>query len=71
MTPQDKRNLRRDALALAARAVGLSYGPCECRPADADDHIQVNTPANDSYTTVIPVQYVLTRNRGILETVCR
>lgn len=75
---QERNNAARDnaraydaVRAVAARAVGLSYGPSECRPADADDHIQVNLPCGDSYATTIPVQYVLTRNRGILESVSR
>ena len=58
---------QREITAVAADAVGLSYGPSECAEGDADDRIRVNLPFGDDYTVIIPVQYVLTRNRGILE----
>ncbi len=71
MTRQDKRNLRREASAVAADAVGLKYGPSECRPDDADDFLKVFESRHSTVSATVPVQYVLTRNRGILETLAR
>lgn len=68
MTRQQRKDNERDALGVAARAVGLSYGPCECRRQDADEHIAVVQPQNaTTREIVVPVQWILTRNRGILE----
>lgn len=67
MTRRERRE-DRDLRKIAADAVGLKYGPSECRPQDAEDHVQVYESRSSSTTATIPVQYVLTRNRGILET---
>ncbi len=65
---QQKNDLKRDAIGVAARAVGLSYGPSECRRQDADEHMAVVQTENATETQkVVPVQWILTRNRGILE----
>ena len=54
---------------VAARAVGLSYGPSECRREDAEEYRTVKTGFLCVSAAPIPVCYVYTRNRGILETV--
>ena len=66
-----KRLSRRDqfeAARTAYRAVGLSYGACECRTEDRHDYLEVNVTHGETYTRVIPVQYLGTRNAAILET---
>ncbi len=68
MTRRERKDLRM-AIHVAAAAVGLSYGPCECSRQDADEHMAVLQPQNaTTCETVVPVQWILTRNRGILET---
>ncbi len=73
MSDKPTRHQRREAQAarsVAARAVGLSYGPCECRREDADEHLPVSTVVNNvEQVTTKPVQWITTRNRGILESV--
>ena len=69
MTRQQKNDLKRDIKKVAAAAVGLSYGPSECRRQDADEYCRVQTTALSETQSAVPVQWVMTRNRGILETV--
>ena len=66
-----RRQRQHDRLVkdIAARAVGLSYGPSECRGEDAEEFRTVKTGFLSVSAAPIPVCYVYTRNRGILETV--
>lgn len=58
------RNVRtRDAIKVACEIMGLTYGPSECRPHEADEFIAAQNDA----TRLVPVQYVQTRNPAILE----
>lgn len=68
MTRQQRKDLRQ-ATEIAARAVGLCYGPSECRREDADEHLPVMQQQNSTLCeTVVPVRWVYTRNRSIFET---
>ncbi len=68
-----QRKEYREIVAACARVFGLSHGPCECRPGDADEFLPVQALGGETClvteTRVVPVQYVTTRNRNILETV--
>jgi hypothetical protein len=69
MTRRERKNDRM-ASQIAARAMGLSYGPSECRRQDADEWLPVFSQQNSTQAeTVVPVKWIITRNRGVFENV--
>ena len=67
MTRQERRALRQ-VKKVVARAMRQFYGASECRREDAEEYQKIQTDALSESQQSVPVCYVSTKNKGILET---